>query len=210
MTTTTATPQLVEGDLSNAQLGHFLACDRVAWDIETSGLDWRSGSIGTCQLHAPELGTFIVHPFGKRPANLMRLLATGDVIKVFHYAPFDLRWMSGHWRVSPAAIECTKLASRLLDRTEDSAAHSLKHLLQVNLGVEIDKGQRLTDWLSEHLTPAQLAYAAADVEHLLPLLDSLQKQLANEGLLDLYRRCADFLPTRVQLEVGVWPDVFGY
>jgi ribonuclease D len=200
----------VEGDLTGEQLCLLLSCERVAWDIETSGLDWRAGSIGTCQLHAAEVGTFIVRSVSKLPMNLMRLLATAEVTKVFHYAPFDLRWMSGHWGVSPAAIECTKLASRLLDRTEDSAAHSLRHLLQVNLGIEIDKGQRLTNWLSDDLTPAQLAYAAADVDHLLPLLDSLHKQLANDGLLDLYRRCAEFLPTRVQLEVGAWPDVFGY
>jgi ribonuclease D len=208
--TTTSTAPVIQGDLTKELFDRFVAAERVAWDIETSGLEWKDGEIGTCQLHAPEVGTVIVQGPHQRPSYLMQLLASSDVAKVFHHAPFDLRWMVGHWGAAPATIECTKVASRLLDSSEDSSVHSLKHLLKINLGVDIDKGERISNWLSANLTPAQLAYAAGDVEFLLPLLDSLHKQLANHGLVDLYRRCAEFLPTRVELEVGAWPDVFGY
>lgn len=210
MTATSTAPQVIQADLSVALFDRFANAGRIAWDIETSGLNWRDGQIGTCQLHATEVGTVIVRALDQQPRHLMQLLGSGDVVKVFHHAPFDLRWMISHWGLSPRAVECTKVASRILDRTEDSAVHSLKYLLKTNLGIDIDKGQRISNWLAEDLTAAQLAYAASDVEYLLPLLDSLRTRLADRNLLNLYNQCTEFLPTRVELEVGSWPDVFGY
>lgn len=201
---------VLNADLSTDLAEQFAAAERIAWDIETSGLDWTRGKIGTCQLHAPEVGTVIVQITEARPERLIKLLTDRRVRKVFHYAPFDLRWMVGHWQIAPVSIDCTKLASRIVDKTAASEAHSLKYLLDLYLGVDIQKDQRLSDWLTDSLSDAQLAYAAADVEHLLPLLDRLQKELANDGHLHLYKRCSEFLPTRVELEVGSWPDVFGY
>jgi ribonuclease D len=201
---------VVQGDLTPQLFDQFLNVDRIAWDIETSGLDWRAGRIGTCQLHAPAIGTVIVQTDAGRPEHLAALLAEASVRKVFHHAPFDLRWMIGHWHVTPAAIDCTKVASRLLDPNPDSSVHSLKHLLAGRLGIDIDKGQRLTDWLTVDLTAAQLAYAASDVAHLLLLLDTLKAELENRELIGAYQACTDFLPTRTLLEVGGWPDIFGY
>ncbi len=201
---------VVQGDLTASLLEQFLAVDRVAWDIETSGLDWRAGRIGTCQLHAPEVGTVVIQTGAGRPGRLAELLAAPSVRKVFHHAPFDLRWMVGHWKARTASIDCTKVASRLADPSPDSSVHSLKYLLAEHLGIHIDKGQRLTDWLTPDLTTDQLTYAASDVIYLLPLLDRLKNELANLGLTDPYTECAEFLPTRALLEVGGWPDVFAY
>jgi len=202
---------LLYNDLSENWFRRLGSVKRVAWDIETSGLDWRDGHIGTCQLHAPELGTVIVQLKSiTKPARLAALIADSRVRKVFHHAPFDLRWIVTHWGVCPRSIDCTKIASRILDQRADSAFHSLKYLLDHYLDVEIDKGQRLTNWLADNLTNDQLAYAAADVSYLLPLLDHLTEELGNADLLGLYGRCAEFLPTVVRLQVGGWPDVFAY
>lgn len=208
---TTAAVDLLRSDLSSEWLDSLRTVKRIAWDIETFGLDWRVGQIGTCQLHAPELGTVIVQlKEGTTPHRLAALIGDTRVRKVFHHAPFDLRWMVSHWKVQPEAIDCTKMASRIIDQRADSGVHSLKYLLDHYLRVEIDKGQRLTNWLADDLTGEQLAYAAADVGYLLPLLDHLTVKLSNADLLGLYRRCAEFLPTLVRLQVGGWPDVFAY
>lgn len=207
---TNADFELAYGDLSVEQFCHFRSVERIAWDIETSGLDWRAGFIGTCQLHAPSVATVVVQIAGHRPPHLIAFLEDPDIHKVFHHAPFDLRWMVGHWKAVPLSIECTKLASRLLDHHTDSAVHSLKHLLATYLGIDVDKEQRLSDWLSADLTDDQLTYAVEDVTHLLPLLDVLRKELANNGLIEMYEACAAFLPTRTRLEVAQWPDVFSY
>lgn len=200
----------LKGDLSQEWLDAFRGVERIAWDIETSGLDWRNGKIGTCQLHAPETGTVLVQINGVQPDRLATLLADATVRKVFHHAPFDLRWMTWQWKCAARSVSCTKVASRLLNKDADSGKHSLKHLLEIHLNVAMDKQQRMSDWLADELSPEQVSYAAEDVTHLLPLLDVLEKDLENAGLTSLYGECTRFLPARVQLETGDWPDVFSY
>jgi ribonuclease D len=79
------------------------------------------------------------------------------------------------------------------------------------LGVTLEKGAvRTSDWSSADLTSEQLAYAAGDVLHLLPLLDALGEVLRARGLTRLYDDCCAFLPARAALEVGSYPDVFAY
>lgn len=205
-----ATPVVLRDDLTGDLAAALHAAPRVAWDIETSGLDWRSDRIGTCQIHAPEVGTIIVQLNGHQPTRLPELLADPNVLKVFHHAPFDLRFMSWHWSTSAESIACTKIASKLLAPHAPNEAHSLQALLDRHLGVRISKAERISDWLADDLSEEQLRYAAADVTHLLPLLDVLDKELANANVSDLYGRCTQFLPTRVKLEVGGYGDVFAY
>jgi ribonuclease D len=203
-------PALLDGDLSSDIADALRAAGRIAWDIETSGLDWRAERIGTCQLHAPQVGTVVVQLNGHTPTRLPQLLANPEVLKVFHHAPFDLRFMVWHWSVLPQSVACTKVASKLIAPQAPNESHSLQKLLEQHLGVNISKAERTSDWLASALTSSQLSYAASDVTHLLPLLDSLEKDLANKGLSELYARCVEFLPARVQLETGDYPDVFAY
>lgn len=204
--------ELVRRDLTDEAFAALSRADRVAWDIETSGLDWATDQIGTCQLYSVDTGTIVVQLHGHAvPLRLSKLLADPGVVKVFHHAPFDLRFMSAHWGVEPVNVACTKVASRLLNKDADSRMHSLQFLLGTVLGVELEKGaERVSDWSADHLSEAQIAYAARDVVYLLPLLENLEKDLLNQGLHDVYRKCLDFLPTRVRLETGAWPDVFAY
>jgi len=84
---------LVEGDVSADFEGAARDAGVVAWDIETSGLDWRLDRIATCQLHVPNFGTQVIRVDGRRPDRLRELLVSEHVLKVFHHAPFDLRFM---------------------------------------------------------------------------------------------------------------------
>ena len=61
---------------------------------------------------------------------------------------------------------------------------SLATLVHGVLGIRLPKGDRLADWLRRPLTEEQLAYAASDVEHLLPLYDWLVERLESDGRLD--------------------------
>jgi ribonuclease D len=206
----TETCELLRGDLDEALASEFGAVGSVAWDIETSGLDPRTDRIGTAQLHAPGLGTVVVQVGTAIPQRLCRLLADPAVCKVFHHAMFDLRFMVAHWDAQPARIACTKIASKLLTPQLANDRHSLQSLLASYLGVEISKDQRLTDWLAPELTAAQLAYASRDVTYLIPLLSELEERLRAENLVSMYQACVNFLPSRVRLELGNWPDVFAY
>lgn len=201
---------IFQDDIS-AELGSTLQRqDIVAWDIETSGLDWQREGIGTCQLYTEETGPLIIQMGTESPRHLRQLIANPAVTKLFHHAMFDLRFMANAWQVRPVNIECTKVASKLLWPNEEGSCHSLKGLLQHLLAVKISKAARISDWMAETLTPAQVSYAVSDVVHLVELRKILLKYLEDSELRELYQRCVEFLPTQVQLEIGGWPNVFSY
>lgn len=206
-----ALPEVAQGDLSERAFDVLNNAKIIAWDIETSGLDWRLDRIGTCQLHADTGITVIVQTNGAVPERLRTLLSDSNVVKVFHHAPFDLRFMTTQWKTHAASVACTKIASKLLSPTAPNEDHSLKTLLATHLDVVIEKGAvRTSDWTVKDLTEEQLRYAASDVTDLLRLYDVLTDRLARYDLLRLYEACLEFLPSRVELEVGGWPDVFAY
>lgn len=197
-------------DISQATFERLRDDGRVAWDIETSGLDWRREQIGTCQLYSSSTGTIIVQVGRKRPELLCALLARQDVLKIFHHAPFDLRFMVSHWKADVRSVVCTKVASKILSPGLPSEDHSLKGLLRTRLGIEIQKDQRLSNWLASDLSFDQISYAANDVVHLLSLYDKLVELLQSADLGQLYQQCCSFLPARVALDLDGRGDVFAY
>lgn len=182
----------------------------VAWDIETSGLDWRLDRIGTCQLHTLNAGTLIIKIDGHVPERLRDLLGSSRVTKVFHHAPFDLRFMSHQWKIAPRNVACTKILSKIVRPRVDDAEHSLKPVLARYLGVEIDKSQQRSDWLQKNLTPAQQAYAARDVQFLIPLLHALHDEARASGVADIVDKTFDYIPVRVDTDIRGCGDVFSY
>src|SRR5579863_2672292 len=101
------------------------ACDfgTVAWDIETSGLDWKTDRIATCQLYIPD-GSVAIVRIQSTPLLLKSLLLNSAVKKIFHHALFDLKFMARSWEIVPQHIACTKIAAKILDR-ENTEKHSL-------------------------------------------------------------------------------------
>jgi ribonuclease D len=112
----------------------------VAWDVETSGLDWRRDRLATCQVFAEPIGVVVVSLDEKPPLRVKALLEDPAVEKVFHHAPFDLRFMVHAWEAQPMSIRCTKVASKLLDPRAPNEVHSLQQLCLRYLGVRLDKG----------------------------------------------------------------------
>lgn len=203
-------PRVFKGDLPGWMVRDLRAIGMVACDIETTGLDPHADQIGSCQIHNPALGTALVRPVkGRAPQGLRSLLEDDRVEKVFHHAVFDLRFIQAQWQAAPRNIRCTKVAAKIVLRGEPNDALSLKPLLQRFLHVSIDKGPQLSDWAARSLTDSQIRYAAADVEHLIPLLAALIA-VADPERRELIDRCFVHLPTRVTLELEGYGDVFAY
>jgi ribonuclease D len=203
--------RVFSGDLPADLADAFALSQRIAWDIETTGLDWRRERIGTCQLFSEAVGAVVVSVGTDRPSALATVLEDSTVEKVFHHAPFDLRFMVSAWRVSPTAVRDTKVASKILDPAAPNETHSLQHLADRYLGVTLPKGAvRVSDWSASELTDEQIRYAAGDVVHLVRLLDAMEAALRANGRIELYDSCCAFLPARVTLELGDYPDVFAY
>ncbi|MEV7613798.1 ribonuclease D [Streptomyces sp. NPDC089799] len=203
--------RIVSGDLPEALYSEVASVRRVAWDIETNGLNPLDAQIGTCQLSAPEVGAIVVVDLaGKRPVNLSRLLSDHDVEKVFHHAPFDVSFMTHWWGVSAQKVFCTKIAAKLLNPHGPAREHSLEHLMQAYFKLQLDKSVRMTDWLAEHLSSRQIDYAVMDVLKLLDLHELQLSQLETQRLMGLYERCCAFLPSHVELRLHGVSDPFKY
>lgn len=201
---------VLEHDLPEDVAALVGSAPRVAWDIETTSLNWAEGRIATCQLATPDIMAIVQLRGPSVPARLTRLLADARVMKVFHHAPFDLRFMSWCWHVRPQRVACTKIASKILDPAIPAEGHSLRQVLMRHLGIEIDKGQRTSDWARPTLTNEQIAYAGNDVIHLLTLYEKLEEKVSSAGRKDLLLATYDYLPTRVQLDLMGAGDVYLY
>jgi ribonuclease D len=205
-----ATPiRIYRGDIPTDLLFAALRGGVVAVDTETSGLDWRSNRIATCQVLVPGFGIGIVEVGVTLPERFATLIADANVRKVFHHAMFDLRFMMSQWNVRPVNVVCTKIAAKLLSQGRDSDS-SLKGLVHRYLGVELDKSQQLSEWVAVVLSPDQVSYAAADVYYLIELFRLLDSDLEAAGLRLLANECFAHIPTRVELEVLGYGDVYQY
>lgn len=186
--------------------------DSAAIDTETMGLDHRRDRLCVVQL-SPGDGTADVvqiPPGAGTPVNLQALLADPGVMKIFHFARFDLGILQRSFGVMAGPVYCTKIASRLVRTYTDR--HGLKDLTRDLLGIEVSKQQQSTDWGAEELTSAQVSYAASDVLHLHALKAKLNSLLAREGREDLAAACFRFLPDRVRLDLAGWAteDIFSH
>jgi ribonuclease D len=186
----------------------------VAIDTETMGLDHRRDRLCVVQL-SPGDGTadVVQIPGGGGAAEapgLRTLLADPNLLKIFHFALFDLAALFTGLGIMPGPVYCTKIASRLARTYTDK--HGLKDLTRDLLGIEVSKQQQLTDWGATDLTDAQVAYAASDVLHLHALKEKLDAMLAREGRTELAAACFRFLPDRVKLDLAGWAaeDIFSH
>ena len=201
--------RLHRGDLPD--LSHYTG-PAVAIDTEAMGLDAKRDRLCVVQL-SPGDGTadVVQIPTGTVAApNLKRLLGDAKVLKIFHYARFDLGMLFNTLGVMPQPVYCTRTASRLVRTYSDK--HGLKDLARELLGVDMSKQQQLSDWGAETLTDAQLSYAASDVLHLHALKDKLDAMLAREGRAELAAACFRFLPDRARLDLAGWAadDIFAH
>ena len=203
------TIRLHRGDLPD--LSHYRD-GAVAVDTETMGLDPRRDRLCVVQLSAGDGSADVVQmPVGPASApNLKALMTDARVLKIFHFARFDLAALHKGLGVMPGPVYCTKIASRLSRTYTDK--HGLKDLVRELLGVDLSKQMQTSDWGAGELTDAQVAYAASDVLHLHALKAKLDTMLAREGRGDLAAACFQFLPDRARLDLAGWgeEDIFAH
>jgi ribonuclease D len=184
----------------------------VAIDTETMGLEVARDRLCVVQLSPGDGSADVVQipPRAGEAANLKRLLADKSLLKIFHFARFDLGVLQKAFGIMAEPVYCTKIASRLARTYTDK--HGLKDLVREVLGHDLSKQQQSSDWGALELTEAQVAYAAADVIHLHALKERLDAMLAREGREQLAAACFRFLPDRVRLDLAGFAteDIFAH
>ncbi|MEY4165287.1 MAG: putative ribonuclease [Actinomycetota bacterium] len=119
---------------------------------------------------------FVVDPLGVERSTFTRLFDS-DSVAVFHAAQQDLEVLQHAYGAVPRRLFDTQLAAGFIG----FSSPSLSSLATAFAGVNLPKGDRLTDWLRRPLTAAQVDYAAGDVRYLEHIADAIQKKVDELG-----------------------------
>ena len=180
----------------------------VAIDTETMGLNPLRDRLCLVQLSTGN-GTCHLIQMKKqnknKSPNLKKILINKKIIKIFHYARFDVAVLNHNLKISLEPIYCTKIASKL-SRTF-TEKHGLKDLCKELLDIEISKNQQTSDWGNIKLSSAQLKYAAIDVLYLHKIKNILDKMLKRENRLELANACFKFINNRTKLDMLGWNEI---
>ncbi|NET02835.1 MAG: ribonuclease D [Sphaerospermopsis sp. SIO1G1] len=201
--------QVCDHDLDPNTLTEYLKADALAVDTETMGLLPQRDRLCLVQLCNPEGKVTAVRiTKGQTVApNLKQLLEANNIIKVFHFARFDIATLRHNLGIEVNPVFCTKIASKLA-RTYTNR-HGLKDVVQELEQVELDKSAQSSDWGNAvNLSEAQLSYAANDVRYLLSVKQKLIQILEREERWQLAQECFHVLPTLVSLDLLQFKDLF--
>ena len=179
----------------------------IAVDTETLGLKPSRDRLCLVQLSAGDGEVHIVQLDGENydAPNLKAVLGDRSLVKIFHYARFDLAVIAQYLSVHAAPLWCTKIASKLTRTYTDR--HGLKDLCRELLGVDLSKAQQSSDWGAPELSDAQLNYAASDVLHLHALKEKLETMLDREGRRPMAEACFEFVLVRAAMDLAGWDDL---
>jgi ribonuclease D len=179
----------------------------IAVDTETLGLKPARDRLCLVQLSAGDGSVHIVQLDGENydAPNLKAVLGDRALVKIFHYARFDLAVIAQYLNVHAAPLWCTKIASKLTRTYTDR--HGLKDLCRELLAVDMSKAQQSSDWGAPDLSDAQLKYAASDVLYLYLLKEKLETMLDREGRRPMAEACFDFVLVRSAMDLAGWEDM---
>lgn len=201
--------QVCDRDLSDPVLSQYANAEAIAVDTETMGLLPTRDRLCLVQLCDPQ-GKVTVIRIAKNQTdapNLKQLLEANNVVKIFHFARFDIATLRQNLAIQVTPIFCTKIASKLA-RTYTNR-HGLKELIQELENVELDKSAQSSDWgNAANLSDKQLRYAANDVRYLISARQKLIAMLKREERLELAEQCFYCLPTIVSLDLLQFKDLF--
>nr|WP_185147406.1 ribonuclease D [Neorickettsia findlayensis] len=199
---------IYEGDVP----ADFAASGAIAIDTESMGLVNRRDRLCLVQLSTGDGTAHLVRFNGTdySAPRLKGLITDPAVVKIFHFARFDIAILRHYLGVLTNNCYCTKIASRLVRTYTDH--HSLKELCSDLLGVKLNKGKQSSDWGSTSLTREQMSYAASDVLYLHAIKEALDVMLKREKRVELAQACFQFLPYRAELDLLGWEnqDIFSH
>ncbi|MDR2267952.1 MAG: ribonuclease H-like domain-containing protein, partial [Holosporaceae bacterium] len=180
----------------------------VAVDTEAMGLVTRRDRLCLVQLCSSTGDVHMVQMQRDRQdksENLKKILIDPSILKIFHFARFDVSILNYTFGIKVAPIYCTKIASKLVRTYTDK--HGLKNLCKDILGIDISKQEQTSDWGRQELSKEQLKYASGDVLHLHNLKEKLDEMLEREGKTGLASDCFKMVDLISSLELsGIVPE----
>ena len=179
----------------------------IAIDTEAMGLNHQRDRLCLVQLsNGSETCHLIkINDTKKQPKNLIKILKDKKILKIFHYARFDVGILNFTYNINIQNIYCTKIASKLVRTFTEK--HGYKDLCFELLNKIILKTDQTSDWGANKLTTSQQKYAATDVLYLHQLKYKLDEMLLRENRIKISKACFNFIEHRVNLDLLGWPDL---
>jgi len=184
----------------------------IAIDTEATGLQIpERDKLSLIQICDEKSNVYIIQPNKNnyKAPNLVSVLENEKILKIGHFLRFDKSSLEFFLKCKIKNIFDTKIASKIVRTYTD--AHGLKNLVQEFCNKSLDKRQGSSDWNKDinDLSNKQLEYAAGDVIYLHKIKFELEKMLIREKRLDIFKKCLEFLDTRVELDQkGFKEDIF--
>ena len=185
--------------------------NEIAVDTEAMGLEPKRDPLTLCQISTGKDDCHIIKFDRKnyKAKNLVKVLENPSVLKIFHYARFDVAVLRHFLKANVQNIYCTKIASKIARTYTDK--HGLKDLVKEIIGVDMSKQMQSSDWGAEKLSEKQLKYAASDCIFLHRIRSELNKMLIRENRMNLLSKCLAFINTRVELDLADYKnDIFSH
>ena len=199
-----------KGDITTEIANSFK--NSIAIDTEATGLQIpERDKLSLIQICDENKNVYIIQPNKEnfKAPNLVSVLENEKILKIGHFLRFDKNALEYFLKCKIKNIFDTKIASKIVRTYTDS--HGLKNLVLEFCNKSIDKRQGSSDWNKDidEMSDKQLEYAANDVIYLHQLKSSLEKMLIREKRMDVFKKCLDFLDTRIELDQsGFKFDIF--
>lgn len=147
----------------------------IAFDTEFVGEDYYRPRLCLIQIATVD-GIEIIDALAIRDVSrFWKILTHGEHVTILHAGQHEMRFCISSSGKRPSKLFDVQVAAGLLG-AEYPASYS--NLVTRFLNVNLKKSQSRTDWRRRPLNQAQINYALADVEHLYPMYQELQKRLA--------------------------------
>lgn len=166
---------------------HLRQCPQLGVDLEFDDMRYRYGRhLGLVQIF-DGAAVWLIDPVTIPDlSELLAVFADPGIVKVFHSCRSDILLLDELYDARVPNIVDTSVLAQLLGEADNQI--SLGRLIQMELGIEVDKGEQKSNWLKRPLTESQLEYAANDVIYLFELKDLLEAKLTALGRLDWARQ----------------------
>jgi ribonuclease D len=176
----------------------------LALDTEGDSLHHYPERLALIQIGVPDGGVWLIDPLALTDLTALAPLFADGPTLVLHAGDNDLVHLKRRWGLAFASVFDTAIAGRFLG----GRALGLDVLLETYLGVTLPPSRQKDDWSARPLSPAQLAYAAADVQHLFALKAKLVEELEKIGRLSWVEEECAALAAQPAPERPVDPDAW--
>ena len=185
--------------------------NEIAVDTEAMGLEPKRDPLTLVQISTGKQDCHIIQLDRKnyKAKNLVAVLENPSILKIFHFARFDVAALKHFLKADVNNIYCTKVASKIARTYTDK--HGLKDLVKEIIGIDMSKQMQSSDWGAEKLSDKQLKYAASDVIYLHRIRAELNKMLIRENRMTILEKSLQFIRTRVELDLADYKhDIFSH